>query len=771
MAMVESSKRPGAPASVLGEAGASDPELFGAPWRQLRAAFQALRKRSSDAPSVAAPGGQTFLQLQAQFARLGLPWHADYCAMQALRLQPQLRDQLQALPPADRHWGGDIWGESVDVVLTRLAPPWPHLAAIAQALSAFQAAQGQDDWLSALFMLRLSALLKPQDTELQRHWVKRAAALEPILGESAHTLARWRLRSGDLGGAAQAALGAVRQSPQRFGSWLLRAEALIQLGQHAAAQEAFTQASLSPNPVFLAWLAEVMYRNNLTHEALQVRERVVQMTPQDAKAWAALAELQHKLWQQDAAGRSLARAAQLQPDMALVQRLQREIKGRTDNRQQFDEEYARWRREGLRDNGVGSARLLMQSLYQDHMPAAEVAQLHLALGAELEAHLALPPPPPFPVPVETQRPLRVGYVSGDFFRQHPVNVFMLPVLQHHDAHFVEVFVYATGTMIDEYTHMARQAAHHWRSVQAMSDRALTEMIRQDGIDVLVDLAGHTASQRLGVFAMRAAPVQMSYLGYPHSTGLPCMDHMLVDAVVAPPEHASLFSERLLRLPGSVFCWAPVDDYPLRSPEHESLAGPLVFASFNNLLKLSDRCVRLWSQLLHAEADSVLLLKAPVLADPAAQRHTLARFEAQGIGPERLRLRGPTELSQMMAEYHEVHVALDPTPYNGGTTSLQALWMGVPLVTLLGDNFVSRMGASFLQAMDREEWVAQDEAQYIAIAQNLARRWRQRGWSRQVQRQSMAASAVCDIAGHTRAMEDAYLSAWRAWRASQSQHEG
>ena len=737
-------------------------EAIGASWRQLRAVFQAMRERRPGA----APSAEPFFDLQAQFARLGLPWHAEYCAMQALRLHGAA-ERLCDLPAPSAHWGGDIWGESADVVLTRQAPLWPHASAIAQVLSDFQAEQGQDDWLSALFMLRLSAMLQPQDTEHQRQWVKRAAALEPILGESAHTLARWRLRGGDAGGAAQAALGAVRQSPQRFGSWLLRAEALIQLGQHAAAQEAFAQASKSPNPAFLAWLAEVMYRNNLTHEALQVRERVVKLTPQDAKAWAALAELQHKLWQQDEAGRSLARAVQLQPDMALVQRLEREIKGRTDSRQQFDEEYARWRREGLRDNVVGSARLLMQSLYQDHLPAQEVAQLHLALGAALEAQLALPSPPPFERSEVGQRPLRVGYVSGDFFRQHPVNVFMLPVLQHHDAQRVEVFVYATGTMIDEYTHMARQAAHHWRSVQAMSDRALTEMIRQDGIDVLIDLAGHTSSQRLGVFAMRAAPVQMSYLGYPHSTGLPCMDHMLVDGVVAPPEHEARFSEGLLRLPGSVFCWAPVDDYPLKSPEHETLSGPLVFGSFNNLLKLSDRCVRLWSQVLQAEPDSVLLIKAPVLNDPAAQRRTLERFAEHGIGPQRLHLRGPTELSQMMAEYHEVHVALDPTPYNGGTTSLQALWMGVPLVTLLGDNFVSRMGASFLHAMGCDEWVAHDEAQYVNIAQGLAQRWRQRGWSRQAQRQTMAASTLCDITAHTRAMEDAYLSAWQAWRATQA----
>ncbi len=288
------------------------------------------------------------------------------------------------------------------------------------------------------------------------------------------------------------------------------------------------------------------------------------------------------------------------------------------------------------------------------------------------------------------------------------------------------------------------------------------MIVDDRIDVLVDLAGHTATHRLGVFASRPAPVQMSYLGYPHSTGLPCIDWMIADEVVAPPAHAHLFTERVARVTGSVFCWAPVDEYPLPTETGEvgalSNDKPVVFASFNNLLKVDDATLAVWAQVLCACPDSQLLLKSAVLADPAVVAQTRQRFEAQGVAPERLILRGPSELSLMMQEYLDVDIALDPFPYNGGTTSLQALWMGCPLVALEGGNFVSRMGASFLTHLGRTEWLACDAGDYVTKAQALATEVRLKPWSRQAQRAAMKASRLCDIEQHTREIEGIYLQA-------------
>lgn len=171
-----------------------------------------------------------------------------------------------------------------------------------------------------------------------------------------------------------------------------------------------------------------------------------------------------------------------------------------------------------------------------------------------------------------------------------------------------------------------------------------------------------------------------------------MDWLIGDAVVSPAEHGHLFSEGIAQLPDSVFCWAPVDDHPLPAPRASD--APLVLGSFNNAMKLSPKTIALWSRVLHALPDSQLLLKAPSLRDEAVQSRFAALFAEHGIGRERLRLRGPSGLAEMMQEYGDMDIALDPTPYNGGTTTLQALWMGVPVVCLSGDNFVSRMGVSF-----------------------------------------------------------------------------
>jgi len=289
---------------------------------------------------------------------------------------------------------------------------------------------------------------------------------------------------------------------------------------------------------------------------------------------------------------------------------------------------------------------------------------------------------------------------------------------------------------------------------------LQQAIVADGIDILVDLAGHTATHRLGVFAMRAAPVQATFLGYPHSTGLTTMDWLIGDATVSPIEHAHLFSEGLAQLPGSVFCWAPVDEYPLPPPRPQE--APLTFGSFNNAMKLSPKTVALWARVMHAVPDARLLLKAPSLKDAAVQARFAALFAAQGIATERLVFRGPSELAAMMQEYGDIDIALDPTPYNGGTTTLQALWMGVPVLTLAGGNFAGRMGASFLDTMGHPEWVAEDEAGYVEVTRHLAEDIAGVRSGRQQLRECMAASALCDIEAYVANLEALYDRMWAAY---------
>ena len=274
----------------------------------------------------------------------------------------------------------------------------------------------------------------------------------------------------------------------------------------------------------------------------------------------------------------------------------------------------------------------------------------------------------------------------------------------------------------------------------------------------MDLSGHTTHNRMGLFARRAAPVQMSYLGYPGSTGVPNIDWLIGDAVVTPPQDDALCSERVARLPGSVFCYAPEEDYPLPTFGADMAKRPLTFGSFNNAPKLTPRTLALWARVLQAVPDSRLLLKAPSFGDAGAVAFFRERLVTLGVDADRIEFRGPVGLPVMMAEYADVDIALDPVPYNGGTTSLQALWMGVPVLTLHGTHFVSRMGASFMQAAGLPEWVAHDEDDYVAIAQRMASDRKTLLKLKKGLRQRLQSRPAWDVKRHTRDFETAILDA-------------
>ena len=266
--------------------------------------------------------------------------------------------------------------------------------------------------------------------------------------------------------------------------------------------------------------------------------------------------------------------------------------------------------------------------------------------------------------------------------------------------------------------------------------------------------------RMAVFGRRAAPVQMSYLGYPGSTGVPNIDWLLADAVVAPKGSEALFSEKLIRLPGAVFCYHPEVDYPFPEYGPAQQARTLTFGSFNNAPKLTPRTIALWARVLKAVPDSRLLLKAPSFKDPGAITSFERRFQAEGIDRARLEFPGPVGLSDMMAEYADVDIALDPVPYNGGTTTLQALWMGAPVVVLAGSHFVSRMGASFMTALGLRDWVAQDDEAYVRIAAAMASdRAALLGLKRGLRERQLKAAAW-NIDRHAQAVQDAIRQAWQ-----------
>jgi predicted O-linked N-acetylglucosamine transferase (SPINDLY family) len=392
--------------------------------------------------------------------------------------------------------------------------------------------------------------------------------------------------------------------------------------------------------------------------------------------------------------------------------------------------------------------ILMTSLYCEDLDAESIANLHRTYAVKLEeVNLSKYK---FIKKTNTKRTLKVGYVTGDLYRQHPVNIFMLPLLQQLKTSSIESVIYYTGSMYDSYTSQARECVGDWVEAASLDDDALHQKIIDDEIDILIDLAGHTSTHRLGVFIKRSAPVQVTFLGYPHSTGLSCMDYIIGDHVVTPKEHDFLFSEKIARLNGPVFCWSPVDNYPL--PSYVGKTGPVIFGSFNNLLKLSPRTIELWSSILQSVPESKLLLKAPGFVSPEISNHFKNLFGKHSISDHRLIFREPSELGAMMQEYGEIDIALDPLPYNGGTTTLQALWMGVPLITLPGENFASRMGASFLSVLQRTDWIASDHASYVQIAVRMAQSIDKIRGDRFNIRAEMQRSLLCDIKTYSREFE-------------------
>jgi protein O-GlcNAc transferase len=369
---------------------------------------------------------------------------------------------------------------------------------------------------------------------------------------------------------------------------------------------------------------------------------------------------------------------------------------------------------------------------------------------------------------DPDRRLRIGYVSPDF-RRHSVAFFLEPLLRHHDRAAVEVFCYAQVAQPDVVTGRLRALADHWRPTVGMSDAALVQQIGADGVDILVDLAGHTANNRLPAFAAKPAPVQVSWLGYPNTTGLAAMDYRLVDAVTDPGAEADGgASETLLRLADGFLCYGP----PAEAPEPASSSSPsgaVTFGSFNNPAKLSAATVDTWVALLLRLPEAQLVLKGPPFIDSATRALFQARFAARGVAAKRVTLLGHLpDLTNHLSLYRRIDIALDTFPYNGTTTTCEALWMGVPVVTLLGDRHAGRVGASLLTRLDLGELIARDAEEYVAIATGLATNPARLISLRAGLRARMAASPLCNAAAFAKKMESAYRNMWRRYCAGAHQ---
>lgn len=552
-------------------------------------------------------------------------------------------------------------------------------------------------------------------------------------GETAHALdaangdALWlalvaRDASGDLAGAAARAREGVARHPDRVD--------------------------------FATMLPLLLERGGARVEAYDSAKAARDRHPADANAVFVHAMMAQKVWRLAEAEAGFAAAAALDPssvdalfglgNCALEE-------GRfADARDAYDRALA------LRpDHEPAWINRLYASNYDPAVGAAERRALHEAWAAKF-ADRFLPPAPP--VARDPDKRLRIGYVSGDF-RTHSVAPFVRPLFRHHDRAAFEVFAYSNVGVPDAETARLRDMADRWRPIDALDDDAAAAMVRGDGIDVLVDLSAHTAGNRLGVFARKPAPVQASWLGYCGTSGLRAIDWFLTDAHIVPEGHDAAFAEGVWRMT-QAYAFEPQEALPGVAPAPILVNGHATFGHFGRLARINDGVLRLWARVLAAIPGARLLLNTLALNDADVRARLTARFAAQGGDASRLDFASTHPQSATWEAYSAVDVALDPFPFNAGATTVEALWLGVPVLTLRAAPPFGRMGESILRAAGLDDWVAADEDAYVARAARAVSDPAALAAARAGSRAKVKASPLLDGPGFARVFEAALRGMWR-----------
>ncbi len=408
------------------------------------------------------------------------------------------------------------------------------------------------------------------------------------------------------------------------------------------------------------------------------------------------------------------------------------------------------------------SNLLLTSNYDPQATNEQIFEIHQQYFPKQGAHLARTTAHAnltYP-----DRPLRIGYVSPDL-REHPVTSFLEPILANHDRRVSSVVLYNDVSAPDVTTTRLANYGHEWRNTHGRTDDEVAAMVQADGVDILIDLAGHTAHNRLPMFARKPAPVQVSYIGYPSTTGVPTIDYLITDNVIDQPGDDRFYTEKLVRLEPSFCCFTASPFCPNVAPLPAMQRGQITFGSLNGLMKLNDHVLMFWARLLREVPNSRLLLIRNTIRGPVADR-IRNLFRHQGIDDARIDLRDNWGGGRMhYAAYEEIDIALDVFPWSGHTTACEALWMGVPVVTLYGARHAGRMVSSVLNAAGLSGWIAQSPEQYISIAQQLASNLPGLIDTRVKLRGHLAASPLCDGKRFTAQLEQAYRQMWRAWAAS------
>ncbi len=559
---------------------------------------------------------------------------------------------------------------------------------------------------------------------------QRALQLMPSHADAQFNLGTVLKQLGMLDQAAVAYGRAVELKPNDAQAWNNFGIVFRELGQLTAAEECYRRA-LAIRPDFSEACNNlgVIYREqSKLDEAVSCYERAVAINPNNATAYFNLGNALREQTRLDEALASYRRALAINPHYA-----------------------------------EAHSNLLLTMHYCENVSLSSLAAAHNEFEQQHAAALRSTWQPPANYR-DPNRRLRIGFVSPDF-GEHPVGFFAIGLLKHLERGEAEVYCYSDRREQDELTARIRAAAMQWRDAFSSNDEQLAKQIRADGIDILFDLAGHTGRNRLLVFARKPAPIQITWLGYAGTTGIAAMDYLLADTYEILPESESFYRERVLRMPHGYLCFEPPSDAPSvwELPAQEN--GYVTFGSFNHPAKITGRTIAAWARILERVARSRLVLKHKGFDDLGLIRRVTEAFGKAGIERSRIECRGWTPHAETLAEYGDIDIGLDPFPYNGGLTTCEALWMGVPVITWPGESFASRHSLSHLSNAGMSEFVAGSLDEYVEMARTLAKDIPRLAELRRGLRQRMSSSPLCDCAGFANAWMRLIRGVWQDWCAS------
>ena len=711
---------------------------------ELARAIEVLQRAIALMPNSA----QFHTNLGNAFYELGDDARAIVSYRRAIELDPEAKAALSPLAKScERQLDLGIEhhraGRSEDAtacyrsVLTgqpRRADAWNLLGVLAyersehaQAIEHFQRALDINPSIAS-FHRNMGSILLAQDTPKEAlSFFETAVRLESDSAENLANLGLCQYRLGNLQAAEERLRGALARNRDCVAALVTLADLFIDASRFDDALTVSRRAlALNPNDGRTQYQhARILRERGLHSEALEALAKSLAIAPEKAPSHNLLGQLKKDLGRPDEAIPAYRRANELAPNDAKIQ-----------------------------------SNLLYALNYHDGLAPQDVFADHLAWAAR-HAGAALGQSRTDGVSLDPERALRIGYVSGDL-RSHSVAFFFEPLLRGRDRSTSHVTCYANSGHEDRVTKRLQDMSDAWRVITHKNDDTVADLIHRDCIDILVDLSGHTKGNRMPLFARRVAPIQVTYLGYPNTTGLSTVDYRLTDAIADPPGLTDAFhSETLMRLERCFLCYRPPDSSPPVSRSPAAITGRVTFGCFNNLAKVNAALVGRWASILAAVPNSRMMLKSKPLADHGTRESLLCLFGENGIESERILFSSwaPNTRSHL-ERYGEIDIALDTFPYNGATTTCECLWMGVPVITCAGPVHASRVGASLLTALGLDDLIKSSMESYVQRAIELAQDIEQLGKLRMELRPRMGASALTDAGHFARSIEAAYRSMWR-----------